>query len=1008
MSPEERDPEEIDEPTDSTRSTEWKGPGPRPESEDDPEVTRPLEGASDQEVGDTIDSWSPEADPSWSERATRPAGGLLAGHLLGARSADDEDHIGPYRILRKLGEGGMGTVFLAEQREPVRRRVALKCVKLGMDTREVVRRFQSERQAVALMDHPGIAKVFDAGSTSEGRPYFVMEYVPGEPLTDFCDGARLSNRERLVLFIDICRAIQHAHQKGVIHRDLKPSNILVSRQDGVPVPKVIDFGIAKAIHQPIEAQTELTRQGQMMGTPAYMSPEQASEGMVDVDTRSDIYSLGVLLYRLLVGQLPYDLEALRRGGFSELRRLLAEEEPQRPSTRFAKLGDSSTTLAELRGGVPLQIVRQLRGDLDWITMKAMHKDRGERYQSASELAADIERHLKDEPVSAGPPTMAYRLRKLIRRRKGAMLAALAVTVTLITGLVVSWSLYRQAESSRQSEQKARRAAESAEALERASREQAVLDRNRAQNAERLAAERLQQVEESRQRELLEAERVLVIKDFLLDMFRSADPGRNGRRILVVEILAQAAARLAPAFVEQPLLRATLAGVVGRTFLELGLVQEAEALIEDAYDLLRLHLGPDAPETLAAANRYTEWLKVSGRLLECERLTADTYARCLRVLGEEDRETGDARRQRADILRRLSRFEEAEDLARSELAMCERLHGPDDRSTLDAVHQLASVLKSRGRREEAESLARRAWDSFGELLGAGHPDTLGALGTLANLVNELGRAEEAEPLYRQLLEQSRDVLGDAHRNTLNAMHGLALFLRERKELVEADELLVAAIEGCQNLFGLDHHDTARFLDGLASVRMSQMRPDAAEELYRQALGIRRRVLGERHRMTAVSMDNLAGLLRQRADQAEEAESLMRQALDMNREVLGPEHPDTLVTTFNLGTFLSDKDRFQESLPYFDELLRRASDTFGAEHPYLKIFSRKAGFAFLRAGRTERAAEILEPLHAALVAEGGENDREALRVLKLKAELYERQGKTAKAQKAREILRLYGQQ
>ncbi len=338
------------------------------------------------------------------------AGEDVATELLGApserqpgSSAPVLGTVGPYRLLEQIGEGGMGLVYLAEQETPIRRRVALKVIKVGMDTKEVIARFESERQALALMDHPNIAKVFDAGTTPGGRPYFVMEYVPGVPLTDYCDRHRLDVADRLALFTSVCKAVQHAHQKGIIHRDLKPGNVLVTVADGEPRPKVIDFGVAKAVSQRLTEKTLFTRHGALVGTPEYMSPEQAEMSGLDVDTRTDIYSLGVMLFELLTGVLPFDPERLRRAGYAEIQRIIREEEAPKPSTRVSTLaGATAAEVAARRQTQPPLLARGLRGDLDWVTLKALEKDRTRRYQSANELAADLERHRVHEPVSAGP------------------------------------------------------------------------------------------------------------------------------------------------------------------------------------------------------------------------------------------------------------------------------------------------------------------------------------------------------------------------------------------------------------------------------------------------------------------------------------------------------------------------------------------------------------------------------------------------------------------------------
>jgi hypothetical protein len=350
--------------------------------------------------------------------------------------------IGRYKLLQKLGEGGCGVVYMAEQTEPVRRRVALKVIKLGMDTRQVIGRFEAERQALALMDHPNIARVLDAGTTERGRPYFVMELVKGIRLTEYCDQNQLSTRERLKLFIQVCQAIQHAHQKGIIHRDIKPSNILVTLHDGVPVPKVIDFGIAKAVEQPLTEKTVFTALGQFMGTPAYMSPEQAEFSGLDIDTRSDIYALGVLLYELLTGRTPFDAKELLQSGLDEMRRRIREEEPMRPSTRLSTLANADLTqVAQQRQAEPGKLSRFLRGDLDWIVMKCLEKDRRRRYETANGVAMDLQRHLNNEPVVACPPSVGYRVRKMVRRNKLAVAAMTGIAVALVFGLGLSTWLW---------------------------------------------------------------------------------------------------------------------------------------------------------------------------------------------------------------------------------------------------------------------------------------------------------------------------------------------------------------------------------------------------------------------------------------------------------------------------------------------------------------------------------------------------------------------------------------
>jgi serine/threonine protein kinase len=364
----------------------------------------------------------------------------------GALASEEQmgSQIGRYKLLERVGEGGFGVVYVAEQKTPIRRRVALKIIKLGMDTKSVVARFEAERQALAMMDHPNIAKVFDAGATPTGRPYFAMELVRGVPITDYCDQSNATPGERLKLFIQVCQAIQHAHQKGIIHRDIKPSNILVTLHDGVPIPKVIDFGIAKATQGDLTDKTVYTQLQQFIGTPAYMSPEQAEMSGLDIDTRSDIYSLGVLLYELLTGLTPFDAKELMKAGVDEMRRTIRQIEPVRPSNRLSGMtGADSTQTAKRRGMDAQRLITLLRGDLDWIVMKCLEKDRSRRYETANGLAMDIQRHLNNEPITARPPSAVYRFQKTVRRNKVAFGAVAAVGVALLLGIFVSsWQAVR--------------------------------------------------------------------------------------------------------------------------------------------------------------------------------------------------------------------------------------------------------------------------------------------------------------------------------------------------------------------------------------------------------------------------------------------------------------------------------------------------------------------------------------------------------------------------------------
>ena len=495
-------------------------------------------------------------------------------------------HIGRYTLQKIIGKGGFGTVWRAEQNEPVQRLVALKIIRIGMDTREFIARFEQERQALAMMDHPNIARVLDGGTTPGGRPYFVMELVPGVTITKFCDQQKLPLPARLELFIEVCRAIQHAHQKGIIHRDIKPSNVMVTLDGDKAVPKVIDFGIAKATQGKITEETVNTRFEQFIGTPVYMSPEQAAM-VLDIDTRTDIYALGILLYELLTGKPPFDAKSLVSAGYEEMRRIIREVEPPKPSSKLGTLSaNERTTLANERKIEPGKLSRMVEPDLDWIVMKAIEKDRSRRYETVNGLALDIQRFLSDEPVSATPPSAAYKFRKFARRNKTALLAAAGFVVMLVAATIVStW--------------------------------QAV----RATKAEKLAEDRLVEKDKA----LKDAE---AISTFLGEVFQSPDPSRNGRSITVAETLDKAAKRLETDLASQPGDRARLQFLLGRTYNSLGLHPEAILLQEKVRDFYRTIRGPEHPDTLAAmhdlagsyhdVDRREEALKLGEEVLTLRR------------------------------------------------------------------------------------------------------------------------------------------------------------------------------------------------------------------------------------------------------------------------------------------------------------------------------------------------------------------------------------------------------
>ncbi len=530
---------------------------------------------------------------------------------------------GRYTLVEKLGEGGMGEVWVAKQTEPVKRKVALKLIRAGMDSKAVCTRFEQERQALAMMDHPNIARVLDGGLTEDRRPFFVMELVNGLPLTQFCDDAKLTLRQRLELFVPICQAVQHAHHKGIVHRDLKPSNILVTLYDGVPVPKVIDFGVAKAIGGKLSEATLSTQFGAVVGTLEYMAPEQAGFSGIDIDTRADIYSLGVILYELLTGLRPIDGKRLRRAALAEMIRIVQEEEPSRPSVRLST-DALLPSLAALRHTEPKRLMAMLRGELDWVVMKCLEKDRGRRYETANGLARDVQRYLADETVEARPPSARYRLRKFVRRNRGAVLAAAALLLALVVGIICTTLGLLQLEAARQAEAEQRQIAEAKERealADKAAAEAAAERERKARQGEaeqrHLADERKLQAEANQQKAVAEKQIAEAVRKFLeRDLLLQADPTEQADAVrlldgsfeakanpTVKELLDRAATELTPAKIDakfpgQPQVQASILHTVGTTYRSIGAFDKAVDFLEWASDRYRNAFGADHHDTLA--------------------------------------------------------------------------------------------------------------------------------------------------------------------------------------------------------------------------------------------------------------------------------------------------------------------------------------------------------------------------------------------------------------------------
>jgi serine/threonine protein kinase/tetratricopeptide (TPR) repeat protein len=808
--------------------------------------------------------------------------------------------IGPYTLLQKIGEGGMGAVYRAEQAQPIRRQVALKVIKPGMDTDLVVARFEAERQALALMDHPNIAKVFDAGATESGRPYFVMELVDGIPITQYCDQARLAMNERLVLFMTVCQAIQHAHQKGIIHRDIKPSNVLVTRIDGQPVPKVIDFGVAKAIDQRLTERTLCTQFGTLVGTLEYMSPEQAELSGANIDTRSDIYALGVLLYELLTGTTPLGQERVRESAFAEVLRRIREEEPPRPSTRLSDSRAALASIAACRDVEPARLARLVQGDLDWIVMKALEKERSRRYATAFELAQDIQRHLAGDPVEAGPPSAAYRLGKFARKHRAAVVTAAAFVALLAVGLVVSTVLMLRARS--------------AEWL--ANRRLDDLVRANAATTQALAETRQAQTEAR-----AEADKAQAVNAFLTeDLLTQAEPAHTAaeNHVSLLEILDRAAGKVGDRFAGQPEVEDALRRTIAGTYHGLAAWEKAERQWRTVLAAARGRLGGESREALTAQGQLVHILRHRGQLdaelLEMAKSATEGLAR---VLGPDHPDALDSRGNLALAYLDAGRTAEAIALHEANLKLRTAKHGPDHPFTLTSRGNLAMAYLLAGRTAEAIALDEETLKLRTAKLGPDHPETLTSGSNLAQAYLASGRTAEAIALHEEILKLRTSKLGPDHPETLVSRNNLANAYLGAGRTAVATALHEGTLKLMTATLGPDHPHTLKSRTGVAVAYLRAGRIAEAIALHEETLKVWTAKLGPDHPETLTSGNFLAQAYLAGGRTAE-AIAIWKAMLPAARQTFGPAHSNTLLFTNRLAAA-------QESLGHWADafLLRRES-------------------------------------------------------------------------------------
>lgn len=879
------------------------------------------------------------------------------------------ERIGPYRLIKELGEGGFGSVFMAEQEKPVRREVALKVIKLGMDTRQVVARFEQERQALALMDHPHIAKVFDAGATSTGRPYFVMELCRGEPITDYANKLRLSIRERLELFVQVCQAVQHAHQKGLIHRDIKPSNILVTTEDGVASSKVIDFGIAKATADKMSGVTVQTEQSQMIGTPQYMSPEQA-EGSIDIDTRTDVYAMGVLLYELLVGITPFDAQSLQTAAVVDIQRMIREVEPPKPSTRLSQSKAIIAQVAEQRQVEPLKLGTLIRGELDWIVMKAMEKDRKRRYETANGLGMDIQRYLAGEAVLAAPPSRMYRMNKFVRRNKGPVIAAGLVAITLVVGLAGTTYGLSVAISAREAEAEAKIAAQ--RDAERAVKAEAET-KARAADLKLVSdfqAGMLSQIDPTSAGEALtsdvtanftaalaranipEADRPAQL-DAFQKQWRRVNATDAARELIDHTILRPAIKTIDEKFKDQPVVDAQLRQVLADRYLDLGLYDSAEPLLTRALNTRRKELGEDNPDTLSSINNMGILLQRQGKLGEAEKYYREAMEKRRKVLGSEHPDTLQSIGWLGYLLDELRRFNEAEPLLKETLETSRVVLGSEHPTTLDGIAAMGSRLAKQGKYADAEPLTREALEKRKRVLGEEHRDVVVSLSNLGDLLLALRKHAEAEPYFREGLEKSRRVLGEGHPYTLSLANGLGKALQAQGKLAEAAPIIRESLEKRRRVLGEEHPETLISINNMGGILRDMGKLAEAEPYYREALEKSRRLSGEQSRDTLLALNNLGVLLRSQG-KLSEAEPFYLEVLEKSRRALGEEHPDTLKALNNMGALLWSQEKFSRAEPYTREAMEKRRRVLGEDNQETLVSISNMGGLLRDQGRLAEAA------------------------------------------------------
>ena len=868
---------------------------------------------------------------------------------------------GKYKLLEKIGEGGMGTVWMAEQKEPIRRKVAVKLIRGGGDGEKILARFEAERQAIALMDHPHIAKLLDAG-TAAARPYFIMELVKGVPLNEYCDQHRLTIKDRLTLFQQICGVVRHAHQKGIIHRDLKPSNILVESHDGKPAPKVIDFGLAKATNSLGLTDRSLhTAFGTVMGTPLYMAPEQATMNAMDVDTRADIYALGVVLYELLTGTTPIERGRLKQATLEEMLRMIREEEPPTPSARLNS-SESTPGVAATRGLEPKQLGRMVNGDLDWIVMKALSKERDRRYETANDLAMDVGRYLADEPVSAGPPSAGYRIKKFVKRNKGRVIAASLILAAFLAGSAGAMWGYLNAEAAREAEAEQRQIAQNSAAAERKAKTEAQEQKVRAETGEADAKEQRKRAEAEAENALKRLKQIEKGNEIITSIFAELDirkikASSDPLEVVLAQRLVEAAQKLEGESIGDPIMVAKLQNQLGIALFNLG------------------HAKP-------ALDLFTKCRATHERLL-----------------GLDDRQTLISMSNQAMAYRADGQLAQALALIQAALPKMKATLGPDHPNTLIGINTMASAYQAKGQVAKALPLYEENLEKITARFGPNHPHTLTAMSNLANAFQANGQVAKALPLLEEVLKKRVVVCGPEHPDTLASMSNLAEGYGELGQQTKAIALHEETLKLRKAKLGPDHPDTFTSMNNLAAAYCANRQHAKGISLYEQTLEKRKAKLGPKHPDTLHSMNNLASAY-ENIGNLGKALPLLEETVHQCKLILGADHPGTLTSMNNLATAYGAGKQFTKAIPLYEETLAKQKTKLGPDHPDTLATMSNLALAYRGEKQLSRCVELLEQALALQEKRFGANTALALRLQNMLGIVYVESGREEQGRKIQE--------